>query len=110
MENILEKENILVSVVLPTYNEASNIVPLIKRINCSLQNCCKEIIVVDDDSPDKTWEIAKELDNPDVRVIRRLNEKGLNSALRGGLLNLMENILFGWTLTSPCHQKQFLLY
>ncbi len=45
-----------------------------------------EIVVVDDDSPDKTWELAEELARkyPPIKVIRRTKEKGLSSAVIRG--------------------------
>ena len=46
-----------VSVILPTYNESGNIGPLIEEILSYLPGE-SEIIVVDDDSPDRTWEIV----------------------------------------------------
>jgi len=75
-----------ISIVLPTYNEGGNIGPLIAGI----QNCVpglKEIIVVDDDSPDRTWEIVEgmALVDPRIRLIRRMNERGLTAAIRTGI-------------------------
>lgn len=78
-------KNILVSVVLPTYNESSNITKLINKIHQSLASYSKEIIVVDDNSPDKTWEIAKKIKGKDVKVIRRINNRGLVKSIRRGI-------------------------
>jgi len=50
-----------VSLVLPTYNEGKNIAAVIAQlvpVLDSVPNLQYEIIVVDDDSPDRTWEIA----------------------------------------------------
>jgi dolichol-phosphate mannosyltransferase len=74
-----------VSVVLPSYNESANIVEAIERLEKALGNDLKEIIIVDDNSPDKTWQIAEDLENPKVRVIRRMHERGLASALSRGV-------------------------
>ena len=47
-------------VVIPTYNEAVNIVSLIKEIQ--KLNCRElEIVVVDDNSPDGTWKLVEQL-------------------------------------------------
>ena len=74
------------SVIIPTYNEGKNIPILLERLNLSLKDIDKEVIVVDDNSPDKTWEIARNLESqyPWLRVIRRLHDKGLSSAVLAG--------------------------
>ncbi|EKD90400.1 MAG: Dolichyl-phosphate beta-D-mannosyltransferase [uncultured bacterium] len=77
------------SVVLPTYNEAGNIVKLIEEIQSefSLKRISNEVIVVDDDSPDKTGLLAQKYFSkvPNVRVTIRKKEKGLATAIRKGL-------------------------
>ncbi len=77
---------IKLSVVIPTYNERENIPILIDRIKAALGKISHEIIVVDDDSPDRTWELVAELSEKDnnVRLIRRMSEKGLSSAVIEG--------------------------
>lgn len=78
-----------VSLVLPTYNEGKNIAAVIAQlvpVLDSVANLQYEIIVVDDDSPDRTWEIALgQTDKfPQVRVIRRQGERGLSTAVIRG--------------------------
>ena len=85
MDKAIKEENIEVSVVLPTYNEANNISQLINRINTTLKDYSHEVIVVDDNSPDKTWDIAESMKLPQVKVIRRMEDKGLNNSLRAGI-------------------------
>ena len=72
------------SIILPTYNERENISVLIPQLSKILKdnNIEYEIIVVDDNSPDKTWAKAQELsrDYP-VRVFVRKKERGLSSAI-----------------------------
>jgi len=74
-----------VSVILPSYNEKDNIEEAIQRISKAVGNQLLEIIVVDDNSPDGTWKIVQDLKNPQVKLIRRMNEKGLASALDDGI-------------------------
>jgi dolichol-phosphate mannosyltransferase len=72
-----------VSIIIPTYNEALNIEKLVKGIaNLDLDS---EIIVVDDNSPDKTGKIAESLkkDYKNLKVIHR-TKKGLASAVVEG--------------------------
>jgi len=76
-----------ISVVIPTYNEADNIGVLLGRLNRVLENHAYEIIVVDDDSPDLTWQVVEEVARADhrVSVIRRRSERGLSSAVLAGM-------------------------
>jgi len=76
-----------VSVVLPTYNERDNIYPLIQALLNHLADASPEIIVVDDDSPDGTWQVVAEVAAQDerVRLLRRLDERGLTSAIAAGI-------------------------
>lgn len=73
----------MLSVILPTYNEAENIRALLKEVTEALQGVAHEIIVVDDDSPDKTWQVADRAPGK-VRVIRRIGHRGLSSAVVEG--------------------------
>jgi len=86
VENKIEynKTDFLLSVVLPTYNEAENIIELIENI-LKFSSINTEIIVVDDNSPDKTWELVDNLKKENVRCIRRTTERGLASALARGI-------------------------
>ena len=76
-----------ISVIVPTYNESQNINILIQEITSVLNNNNIEgkIIVVDDNSPDLTWEIVNNIKNDyNVELVRRLDEKGLSSAILDG--------------------------
>jgi len=81
-----ESVYVMVSVILPTFNECDNIIALIERIIKSLP-MEKEIIVIDDDSPDGTSELVarRYRNNPFVRLINRKNERGLTSAVQRGI-------------------------
>lgn len=81
--------NIHSSIILPTYNEVGNIIKLVEalRENLAKNRITNEIIVVDDDSPDKTGVLAQKYFSkiPEVRVIIRKKDKGLAYAIRHGL-------------------------
>jgi dolichol-phosphate mannosyltransferase len=80
---------ISLSVVIPTYNEALNVEEVVGRLTDVLEPVlggAYELILVDDDSPDRTWELAERLAiaQPSLRVIRRTHERGLASAVVRG--------------------------
>ena len=79
------RPDVILSLVIPTFNEAENITPLIRRLYSQLteEGISHELIIVDDDSPDKTWEIAKDLidEIPSLKVIRRVGNSGLATAV-----------------------------
>lgn len=78
-----------VTIVLPTYNEAGNIEKLIQRTLAALASYPGdvEIMIVDDNSPDGTWQLAAAVAEVDsrVRLIHRRDERGLTSALNRGI-------------------------
>lgn len=72
----------LLSVVIPTYNEAANIGPLLEALGTALGAVKYEAIVVDDDSTDGTVADAR---SKGARVIVRTDERGLATAVVRGL-------------------------
>lgn len=76
----------MLSLILPTYNEAENLPELLEEIEDAVRDIPFEVIVVDDDSPDRTWEVAQMLaeDHPYLRVVRRKGQRGLSSAVLEG--------------------------
>ncbi len=73
-----------ISVVIPSYNESGNIIEAITRIKQTLGESLLEMIVVDDNSPDRTWELVTQLGEPRCRLLRRMDKRGLASALADG--------------------------
>src|ERR1700730_10769620 len=77
------------SLVLPTYNESAHINAIVEQLILVLDGIPTlryEIIILDDDSPDRTWEKALQLSQkfPQVRAIRRQNERDLSTAVLQG--------------------------
>jgi dolichol-phosphate mannosyltransferase len=86
------------SLVIPTYNEGQNIKAIAEQLSSLLDPVLEhryELIVVDDDSPDHTWEIAQALvaDYPQLRVMRRQTERGLSTAVIRGWQAARGNVL-----------------
>jgi dolichol-phosphate mannosyltransferase len=88
----MEPRSVALSIVIPTYNEAQTIAKIIKSITLSLPSqLYAEVIVVDDNSPDGTAEIANRLatqmkdGNIHVHVVSRPSKQGLSSAILAGV-------------------------
>jgi dolichol-phosphate mannosyltransferase len=77
-----------VSIVVPVFNERENLIELTTRVRACLGDAAWEIIYVDDDSPDGSAELARELAAQDsrVRCIQRIGRRGLSSACVEGML------------------------
>ena len=78
MNNIIE--NPLISVLLSVYNDDKNIK---KSIDSILSQSYKniELLVIDDCSTDKTYEIINEIKDSRVKIFRNKDNKGLTKSL-----------------------------
>jgi dolichol-phosphate mannosyltransferase len=84
----------MISIVIPTYNEQDNITPLTERLSRTLAGRNYEILLVDDNSKDKTVEIAVRLaDKYPIKVLVRKREKGLATAVLHGFKYARGNIV-----------------
>src|SRR5581483_1342956 len=65
------------SVIVPTFNERDNVTVLYRRLEATLPNVAWEVVFVDDNSPDGTWDVVRELAQKDsrVRCIRRIGRR-----------------------------------
>jgi dolichol-phosphate mannosyltransferase len=80
---------ILVS--LATYNERDNLAPLLAEIHKAAPSA--ELLVIDDNSPDGTGQLADELaaQNPRLHVLHRAGKLGLGTAILAGMRYALEN-------------------
>lgn len=78
-----------VLVIIPTYNEAENVPPIVKRLRTAVPKA--DVLIVDDNSPDGTGAIADGIaaTDPQVHVLHRAGKQGLGAAYVAG---------FGWGL------------
>jgi dolichol-phosphate mannosyltransferase len=76
------------SVVVPTFNERDNVTALFHKLETALAGRAWEVIYVDDNSPDGTWDVVRALAREDsrVRCIRRIGRRGLSGACIEGIL------------------------
>ena len=73
-----------VAVIIPTYNELDNLEPIVDRVRASVP--AADILVVDDNSPDGTGELADKLaaTDPSIQVMHRTGKNGLGAAYIAG--------------------------
>ncbi len=75
------------AVIAPAFNERDNIPVLYERLTAALEGIPFELIVVDDNSPDGTAGVVKDMARrlANVRVIHRIGRRGLSSAVIEGI-------------------------
>jgi dolichol-phosphate mannosyltransferase len=75
-------------ILIPTYNEARNIVDLLNRLNAVRISLSKEftidLLIIDDNSPDKTAQIAQSLDVVGLTILMRGRKSGLGPSYLAG--------------------------
>lgn len=83
-------------VIIPTFNEADNIVQIVKDVLAQHEGL--DVLVVDDNSPDRTYQLVETMQNEDGRVhlIKRYGKYGLGSAYVTGFKFAINN---GYDLT-----------
>jgi dolichol-phosphate mannosyltransferase len=76
------------TVVIPTLNEADNVLPLLSKLDVALQGLAWEVVFVDDDSRDGTADRIREISQrrANVRVLQRIGRRGLTSACMEGMM------------------------
>jgi dolichol-phosphate mannosyltransferase len=84
----LRPRSVELAVVVPCFNERSNIPALVGKLDAALKGIAWEVIVVDDDSPDGTAAVARDIASADprVRCIQRIGRRGLSTAVIEGML------------------------
>jgi dolichol-phosphate mannosyltransferase len=77
------------SIIIPTFKEAGNVAELVRRLDLALAGIAWEAIYVDDNSPDGTAQVAKDIAQKDsrVRCIKRVGRRGLAGACIEGMLS-----------------------
>lgn len=77
------------SIIIPTFKEVENVVPLLDALAAALPDVRYEAIFVDDDSPDGTAARVKEQAQlrGNVRCLHRIGRRGLSSAAVEGILS-----------------------
>lgn len=84
-----DHQSIELAVVIPTFNERDNVTQLLDGLEIALKGIAWEAIFVDDDSPDGTADLLRQIaqKKQQVRVIHRIGRRGLASACVEGVLS-----------------------
>ena len=90
-ETVVERKGFLkvdLSIILPTLNEVESVPVTLSHLEKLLEAVDFELIVVDDDSSDGTWQKVLEIsrNNSRVHLIRRVHRKGLSTAIMEGFM------------------------
>src|SRR5262245_21477037 len=95
MLNRRRANKIAVSLIIPTYQEADNLLLLVPRITAALKPWPHEIIVVDDESKDGTDQAVANLEEQghEIRLIVRTGQRGLSSAVLRGFAEAKGRVL-----------------
>ena len=77
------------SIILPTFNERGNVEPILEHLEQAMGDIPYEVIFVDDDSRDGTADLVRAiaLRDPKVRIVHRVNRRGLSSACLEGMMS-----------------------
>mmetsp|Transcript_105992 Transcript_105992/g.207894 ORF Transcript_105992/g.207894 Transcript_105992/m.207894 type:complete len:237 (-) Transcript_105992:94-804(-) len=100
------------SVILPTYNESENLPLIISMINRAFEQSkfIYEVIIVEDNSPDGTLEVAKKLQKifgaEKIIILPRPGKMGLGSAYIDGLKLCTGEFVFLMDADMSHHPKQ----
>lgn len=88
-------EPLALAVIVPTFNEVDNVRPLIQKLTVALAGLHWEAVFVDDNSPDGTSDLLREIarTNPRVRIVHRIGRRGLSTAVIEGMLATAAPIL-----------------
>lgn len=92
VDYISEARRVKAAIIIPTYNEKDNIEKIITSIIEVLPDA--HMVIVDDNSPDGTGDIAKKLSESGDKIflIRRQNGRGLGLAYKDGFRFVLENL------------------
>lgn len=85
--------DLLLSVVVPVYNEVKTIVQVFDRLQSAKTSLSLEILFIDDGSTDGTSDRIQELDHCSIRVFRHSINRGKGAALRTGFRECQGDII-----------------
>ena len=86
-------------ILIPTYNESSAIVELLTKLTALHNSRDFDVVVIDDNSPDKTADFVENMKLSWVSVLRRPGKAGLGAAYRAGFAHVLPKNLYSQIVT-----------
>jgi len=86
-------------ILIPTYNESIAIVELLNSLAALHNHRDFDVLVLDDNSPDRTADIVDNLSLPWVTVLRRPGKAGLGAAYRAGFAEVLKSNRYSHVVT-----------
>ena len=86
-------------ILIPTYNEALTIVELLQQLKILHKSSQFDVLIIDDNSPDKTADIVDNLKLEWVSVLRRPGKAGLGAAYRAGFAKVLSDDRYTHVIT-----------
>ena len=84
-----------VAIMIPTYNESESIKNILEQIDAiSLPDIEIHVLVIDDNSPDKTAQLVESFHYKNVDILKRPNKDGLGNAYKAGIKYLLQDKTF----------------
>ena len=86
-------------ILIPTFNEATSIIELLNSLSKIQMRENFNVVVLDDNSPDKTADIVDSMKFSWVQVVRRPGKAGLGAAYRAGFAQVLKNSEYHYIVT-----------
>ena len=86
-------------ILIPTYNESVAIVELISSLKELHQHRDFDVLILDDNSPDRTADIVDNMKLSWIRVLRRPGKAGLGAAYRAGFAEVLQSPTYTHVIT-----------
>lgn len=88
------RTSLLISVIVPAYNEQETIASVIKNVlSAPIEPHRLEVIVVDDGSTDQTWEVLQPLREERVKLLRHERNRGKGAAIQTALEHVRGDVV-----------------
>jgi dolichol-phosphate mannosyltransferase len=86
-------------ILIPTFNEAGTILPLLEDLEELHRRLDFDVLIIDDNSPDGTADLVDSIDYPFVEILHRPVKAGLGAAYRSGIAEVLSSQNYSHVIT-----------